>query len=284
MVTAPVAKELTYTGQPQTLVTEGSAQDGTMQYSLDNTQWSVDIPTGQNAGSYTVYYKVAGDSNHKDNAGSAVTVTIAPKSVTEPVIEGIEPQYPYTGEEIPPVPTAVKDGDTVIDPNEYTVAYENNIEEGTATVEIVDNDGGNYIVNGSKTFQIVRNQIAAQISWGEMAFTYSEGSWNPQTHTYGDGGWTADNEGGNQISVSNQGDVPVKVNLSYTPAGTFTDITGSFTDSAGNSFTEAVLEKDKPGSYFLALSGKPDQSFSETAIGTVTVSISNGSQEGDVAS
>ena len=284
VVTAPVAKELTYTGQPQTLVTAGSAQDGTMRYSLDNTQWSVDIPTGQNAGSYTVYYKVSGDSNHKDNAGSSVTVTIAPKSVTEPVIEGIEPQYPYTGEEITPVPTAVKDGDTLIDPGEYTVDYEDNISEGTATVEIVDKDGGNYIVNGSKTFQIVRNQIAAQISWGGMAFTYTEGSWNPQNHTYGEGEWTADSEEGNQISISNQGDAPVKVNLSYTAADTFTDITGSFTDSAGKDFTEAILNKDESGSYFLALSGKPDQSFSNTALGIVTVSISNGSQEGDAAS
>ena len=117
-----------------------------------------------------------------------------------------------------------------------------------------------------------------------MAFTYTEGSWNPQTHTFGDGCWTADNEGGNKISVTNQGDVPVKVNLSYRSADTFTDITGSFTDSAGNDFTEAILSKDESGSYVLALSGKPDQSFSETAIGTVTVSISNGSQEGDVAS
>lgn len=63
---APTAKNLTYTGSAQALVNAGTASGGTLSYSLDNTNWSEDIPTGTNAGEYTVYYKVQGDASHTD--------------------------------------------------------------------------------------------------------------------------------------------------------------------------------------------------------------------------
>ena len=49
---------------------------GTMQYSLDGTTWSTDIPTGTDEGDYTVYYKVVGDDNHNDVAAQSFKVTI----------------------------------------------------------------------------------------------------------------------------------------------------------------------------------------------------------------
>lgn len=127
--------------------------------------------------------------------------------------------------------------------------------------------------------------LEVDLSWGEMAFTYTEGSWNPQTHTYEEGGWTADTDGGNQISVTNQGNVPVKVNLSYEADDDHTGIRGTFTDSAGNDLVEAVyLEKRKSDTYGLTLSGAPDQSLHGDGLGTVTVAISNGWQVGDTVS
>ena len=58
--TAPtlVSGTLTYNGSAQALVTGGSATDGTMYYSTDGSTWSRYMPTGTNAGTYTVYYKV----------------------------------------------------------------------------------------------------------------------------------------------------------------------------------------------------------------------------------
>ena len=154
-VNAPTANDLTYNGGAQALVTAGTVNGGTVQYSLDNANWSEAIPTGEDAKSYTVYYKVVGDSNHNDNTGGSVSVTIEPKVVTNPIIEGIDAQYLHTGEEIKPVPTAVKDGNTLIASSEYAVTYENNVDEGTATLKIVDAANGNYTVSGSKTFEIV---------------------------------------------------------------------------------------------------------------------------------
>ena len=82
--TAPTAKEnLVYNGEAQALIEAGTAEGGEMQYSMDNETWSTDIPTATEAGEYTVYYKVVGDSSHKGIEAQSITVTIAmPNSVT----------------------------------------------------------------------------------------------------------------------------------------------------------------------------------------------------------
>ena len=54
-----------------------------MRYSLtENGAYSAAIPTGKNAGGYTVYYKVVGDANHNDTDPQSVTVTIGKAAVT----------------------------------------------------------------------------------------------------------------------------------------------------------------------------------------------------------
>ena len=50
----------------------------------------------------------------------------------------------------------VKDGETVIAKDEYTVEYVGNVEPGTATVRIIDVPGGAYDVSGEGTFVITR--------------------------------------------------------------------------------------------------------------------------------
>ena len=77
ILAAPTPIEgLEYSGSAQTLINAGTASGGTMQYSLDGSSWSTTLPTGTNAGDYTVYYKVEGDANHADYIGSSVSVTI----------------------------------------------------------------------------------------------------------------------------------------------------------------------------------------------------------------
>ena len=82
-VTPPTAKTgLVYTGTAQALIAAGSTDYGTLLYSLDNTNYSEDIPTGTNAGSYNVYYKVQGNDNVKDVAAVSVPVSIGKVPVT----------------------------------------------------------------------------------------------------------------------------------------------------------------------------------------------------------
>ena len=165
----PRANDLTYNGQAQDLVSVGTASGGQLMYSLgDENRYQDTVPAETNAGQYIVYYKVKGDGNHLDSSSAYVYVTIKPKTVTSPVIQFAvgngQPQdsysVGYSGEYHTPS-VIVKDGnDTIAGPNdsgpEYTVAYSDNMDAGTATVRIIDNNGGNYIVNGSKTFTITK--------------------------------------------------------------------------------------------------------------------------------
>ena len=64
---APRPNALTYTGEAQALVKAGG---GTMTYSLDGTSYSAEIPTGTDAGTYTVYYRVEESDNWEEAEGS----------------------------------------------------------------------------------------------------------------------------------------------------------------------------------------------------------------------
>lgn len=90
-VTAPTPKTLTYNGYAQNLINAGSTNYGTLQYSMDNSSWSTTIPSQTNAGTYTVYWRVVGDSNINDvpaqNMSCSIgkanrTVTISGNSTT----------------------------------------------------------------------------------------------------------------------------------------------------------------------------------------------------------
>ena len=80
---APTAINPTYNGTAQYLVTMGEATGGEMRYAVgtDSTTvptegWSTTIPTATNAGTYYVWYKVLGDSNHNDSAPVCIEAKI----------------------------------------------------------------------------------------------------------------------------------------------------------------------------------------------------------------
>ena len=75
----PTANNLTYNATPQTLVTAGSTLKGTIVYSLDNVSYSTALPTGTNAGTYNVYFKLEGESEARDYC---IAVTIAKKDIS----------------------------------------------------------------------------------------------------------------------------------------------------------------------------------------------------------
>jgi hypothetical protein len=55
-LTAPVAKtDLVYSDEAQELIVAGQAEGGTIVYSLDNENWSAEIPAATAAGAYKVY-------------------------------------------------------------------------------------------------------------------------------------------------------------------------------------------------------------------------------------
>ena len=104
------------------------------------------------AGETTISAKFVGNDTYE--AGSvSYLLTVNPKTVSNPTITLSATSFVYDGSEKKPTVT-VKDGSTTIPAEEYTVGYKNNTEAGTATVTITDNEGGNYTVSGSTTFEI----------------------------------------------------------------------------------------------------------------------------------
>ena len=159
---APTAKtNIIYNGNDLTLINAGTSGTGKVQYSLskDEKSFSEKIPTGKNAGDYTVYYRVKGDANHSDSEIGSVKATIAPKEINSFSLS--QSSYIYSGSEIKPN-VIVEFNKQAISKDEYTVSYSNNKNVGIATVTISDKAGGNFKVSGSKTFTIT--QAALTIS------------------------------------------------------------------------------------------------------------------------
>lgn len=84
---------LAYTGDPQALLESASCSldSAEIQYSLDNQDWQNTIPTGTNAGTYTVYVKATDPNSQYSDVTEHVTVTIA-----KATLEGRFDQKEYT--------------------------------------------------------------------------------------------------------------------------------------------------------------------------------------------
>ena len=153
--TAPTAQEnLTYTGQEQALITAGMTDHGTMQYSLtENGTYSQDIPTGTDAGAYTVWYRVIGDANHNDTAPASVAVRIGKKPLT---ITGVTAaSKPYDGTKNAGI-TSVTFGNVILNRDtDYNVTA--NFDDAgvgksknvTATVTLMGQAAKNYALEQS---------------------------------------------------------------------------------------------------------------------------------------
>ena len=83
IITAPVALEdLVYNDEPLTLIEAGQAEGGEMKYSLDGENYAAELPVADQAGEYTVYYRVDGDNNHFDIKADSLFVFVAAPEIT----------------------------------------------------------------------------------------------------------------------------------------------------------------------------------------------------------
>ena len=168
--TAPTAQEnLTYTGQEQALITAGSVTDhSTMQYSLTkNGTYSQDIPTGTDAGTYTVWYRVIGDTNHYDTAPASVAVRIGQKPLR---ITGVTAaSKPYDGTTNAGITSVTFDGVNLNRGTDYTVTA--NFDDAgvgddknvTATVTLIEQAAKNYALEQS-SFPTTGSITAKQVT------------------------------------------------------------------------------------------------------------------------
>ena len=113
----------------------------------------------------SILLTIEGTGNYTGTA--MVEWKITPKTVT-PTIE-VEP-CTYTGDALEPAVT-LKDGDAVIPAGEYTAAYSNNTNAGVGQVTITNNDGGNYVIQGSTQDFPINKATAPAAETGSLTIT-----------------------------------------------------------------------------------------------------------------
>lgn len=97
--TLPTANNLTYNGSNQNLITAGTANNGTVKYSIDGgNTYTTTVPKGKNAGTYTVEaYVESTNSNYSDSNPMYITVTIKKATASYNVVGT---SFTYTGSTI----------------------------------------------------------------------------------------------------------------------------------------------------------------------------------------
>lgn len=170
----PVSNTVTY-GDPDFSLTASLTQsvpDG------DNGKWSwessdtsvLEIISGADTTTPTIKVKKAGDSalivtyigDTYEGGPAGVSITVAPKKVSEDMIGVIETQE-YTGSAITPE-LVVKDGGVaLISGTDFDSKYDNNTNAGENTATVTINGKGNYTGTASRKFTIKPKDIKGAV-------------------------------------------------------------------------------------------------------------------------
>ena len=151
--------------------------------------WTVSA-SGEDRASFLDFREAQAAKNSTDYRSMGFAVRLASdvviKTVSNPTITLGETTFVYDGTAKTPTVT-VMDGPTVIPASEYTVGYSNNVNAGTATVTITDNEDGDYIVSGSTTFTITVKTVSSPTVTLEKTYYFYDGTAKTPTVTVKDG-------------------------------------------------------------------------------------------------
>ena len=141
-------------------VTITAAEGAEIYYTTDDTDPTIEETTAHAASSVVIANALPSTKIHAQavkngsiNSDIATKTDIPVKVLTNPTIIFAEDEFIYDGSAKEPAIT-VKDGDVVVSADEYVVNYSSNTNAGTASITVSDKAGGDYQVNGSKTFTI----------------------------------------------------------------------------------------------------------------------------------
>lgn len=206
---APQDPDLSYKGEAQALVTAGVTDDGTVEYKLGDGEWSETIPTGINATTYKIYYRIIGDKNHNDLAGDTlyIGVTIARVNSTYTTAPTAAKNLVYTGADL----TLAVAGEVVggelkysLDNEKWSANLPTAKNAGEYTVYYKIEPDANHTGAADGSFKVVIAKAAASVTAptaktelvynGNAQALVSAGSVSDATLEYklGDGEWGAD--------------------------------------------------------------------------------------------
>jgi len=154
------ANTLTYNQGDQELVTLGDVSGAVavdpVTFSLSkNGTYTTDIPTGRDAGTYTVYYKVAPDEDHTEGSGH-VEVTIGKAQITSVTLTKTTLNV---GETASVKSGGVKAGDLTVPESDYTVTIDPDTGVGTHTVTVTSKDNTNYRGSVAVNYVIMASDV-----------------------------------------------------------------------------------------------------------------------------
>lgn len=203
-----VVSGLEYTGSAQQLLSStGSAVGGQMQFSLDKNNWSNSIPKAVEAGSYNVYYRVLGDSNHTNSTIGSVSVVISASS-SNITVKPTARSLVYTGNQLQLITAGVVDGGTMeyrlgsngvwntnlptaVNAGMYNVYYRvagsGNYEIITVTIAraraiITEQPRASVGLVANNTQQLLLSSLGSSVS-GTMRYSLGDGVWSTNVPT-----------------------------------------------------------------------------------------------------
>lgn len=157
-----------YDGTEKSPELESVVLDGVTLVNGQNYDYVYVYAHGTDVGQYGL--TVVGYNNYEGEATAYFSIT--PRIVTAPTVTVSGAPFVYIGSAITPEVTVTDDLGHVIDPKEYRVSYKDNTNAGTATITVTDNDGGNYTVSGTTTFEI--EKAMQTVAAGNVSGVYGE--------------------------------------------------------------------------------------------------------------
>ena len=107
-------------------------------------------------------------SSNYDITFTAGTLTVSVKALEDAFIADID-ALTYNGQAQTPAPVLTFNGMTLAESTDYTLAYENNVNAGTATVTVTGQ--GNYSGQATKNFTITQKEATLQWSNTDLVWT-----------------------------------------------------------------------------------------------------------------
>ena len=129
----------------------------------------------------------------------------------------------------------------------------------------IPTDGSNMYNLADGTWSVYEpstsGTASAEITWGSMSFTYTDGE------NGAEGAWSADTgDAAGTVTVTNTGTAAITASAAYTPKEGYKEIEGTLGD-------EKTLAAGEDTTFTLTLTGKPGKALHGEPIGTVTVTI-----------
>ncbi len=117
--------------------------------------------------------------------------------------------------------------------------------------------------------KVVPEIVEVDITWGSFEFTFDVGTWNPESLRYEGTGWFPAEEGGDEISVTNNGNSYVYVSVEYEAAVTGFDVKVLCSD--GSLFTTVNIEPNTTQKAQLTICGSPVEAMDKMKLGSIRI-------------